>query len=89
MQTRREFLMTSAMCAFVVGSMEDRQSCLSAAEMDRQDCLSSTLLEGDPYIAHVDEHGLGGRSFEAARDHALRFRSTADDRDRFVLGLEI
>jgi hypothetical protein len=88
MQTRREFLTTSAMCVLILG-MEDSQSCLSASEQDRQDCLSSTVLVGDPYTAHADEPGLGGRSFDAARDHALRFRTPDAYRDRFALGLEI
>ena len=48
-----------------------------------------TLLEGDPYTAHVDEQGLGGRTWEAAFEHALRFRGTPEQRDQFVLGLEL
>lgn len=47
------------------------------------------LLDGDPYLAHVDEHGLGGRTWEAAFEHALRFRGTPEQRDQFVLGLEL
>lgn len=48
-----------------------------------------TLFEGDPYLAFVDDGGLGGRTWDEAREHALRFRSTPEERDRYVLGLEI
>jgi len=45
-------------------------------------------LAGDPYLATADGPGLGGRSFQEARDRALRFRTPPAERDRFVLGLE-
>jgi hypothetical protein len=87
MQTRREFLMTSAMCAYALGGAPAFLPAISENDAGRN--AGAPLLHGDPYTAHVDEHGLGGRSFEAARHHALRFRSMPDDRDRFVLGLEV
>jgi hypothetical protein len=80
MQTRREFLMTSAMCVLVAGGSSFEQP---------QETAQPAYLEGDPYTAHADECGLGGRSFDAAREHALRFRTPAFDRDRFALGLEL
>jgi hypothetical protein len=81
--TRREFMiMTSAaMCALPLSHG------WSAAQS--HPAPAPVLFEGDPYTAHVDDHGLGGRSWDDAYEHALRFRSTAADRDRYVLGLEI
>lgn len=81
--TRREFMIvtTAAMCALSV------RDGWSAAQP--QPALEPMLFEGDPYTAHVDDHGLGGRTWVSACEHALRFRSTAADRDRYVLGLEI
>jgi hypothetical protein len=83
MQTRREFLMTSAMCVLISSG-----TLVSRADSTPETGVAPPFLEGDPYTAHADECGLGGRSFDAAREHALRFRSGAADRDRFVLGLE-
>ena len=83
MQTRREFLMTSAMCVLVSGT----PGLLRAGTVSELPA-APPLLEGDPYTAHVDECGLGGRSFDAAREHALRFRTGGWDRDRVALGLE-
>jgi hypothetical protein len=80
-QTRREFLIVSG--AAVIGAT------LSGATPSPVHGSEPTLLEGDPYTAHVDENGLGGRSWNDAYEHALRFRSTPEDRDRYVLGLEI
>jgi hypothetical protein len=45
-------------------------------------------LHGDPYLAGVIESPLAGRDFYEIRHQALRFRTTAEDRDRYVLGLE-
>ena len=85
MQTRREFLITTTACALVTTATP-----VLAVEASRPPSLSAApLLEADPYTCHLDEHGLGGRSFDAALEHALRFRSTPEDRDRFVLGLEV
>lgn len=47
------------------------------------------MIEGDPWLATAPETGLGGHSFEQSRHFALRFRTPAADRDRYVLGLEI
>lgn len=83
--TRREFILTTttAMCAISLGGAGSVLASPLAAR------LEPVLLEGDPYTAHVDDHGLGGRSWEAAYEHALRFRGTPEDRDRYVLGLEL
>jgi hypothetical protein len=80
--TRREFMImtTAAMCAM------SWTTDWSAAP---HHAIEPALFEGDPYTAHVDDHGLGGRTWDDAYEHALRFRSTAADRDRYVLGLEI
>ena len=77
--TRREFLITSttAVCAMSFGLPAFAPRC------------EAFLLEGDPYTAHVDEHGLGGRTWDDAYEHALRFRSTPFQRDQYVLGLEL
>jgi len=45
-------------------------------------------LIGDPYLAGVDDPGLGGRSFAQARERALRFRTPASERDCHALGVE-
>ncbi|HUP49070.1 MAG TPA: hypothetical protein VNA04_09815 [Thermoanaerobaculia bacterium] len=81
-QTRREFLVTSAV---VAGGTVLWAPVAGGGEPVPQ----HEMFEGDPYLATVDDGGLGGRSFEAARDHALRFRTPGADRDRCVLGLEI
>jgi hypothetical protein len=87
MQTRREFLMTSAMCVLISGAPP-----ILAANSEVDDAATigraPLMIEGDPYTAHADENGLGGRSFDAACEHALRFRMPAELRDRYVLGLE-
>jgi hypothetical protein len=84
-QTRREFLVTTGvgMCAFWGLAAAPSASTAVAGHGSRD------LLQGDPYTSHVHDEGLGGRSFDAMREHALRFRSTPDDRDRYVLGLEV
>ena len=87
MQTRREFLMTSAGACALIGaplswSGADSAAAESAALHD------SPFLHGDPYTAHADECGLGG-SFDEMREHALRFRTPDEFRDRLVLGLEV
>ena len=79
--TRREFLITgtTAMCAISLGL----PSFATSAP------LEPFLMEGDPYTAHVDEHGLGGRTWDDAYEHARRFRGTPHHRDQYVLGLEL
>lgn len=84
-QTRREFLITSAAAISVFRSAAAQPP---LSDPKQRPCQAPALLEGDPYTAHVDDHGLGGRSFDQAYHHALRFRSTAEGRDRYVLGLE-
>src|SRR5688572_21126453 len=84
--TRREFMITTttAMCAI---SLSGGEAILSSPRPEVRP--APTLFEGDPYTAHVDDHGLGGRTWDSAYEHALRFRSTAVERDRFVLGWEV
>ena len=47
----------------------------------------TVLIDGDPYTATVPEGGLGGNDFASSRDCAMRFRVSAEERDRYVLGL--
>ena len=84
-QTRREFLVTTGvgMCAIAFPEWSAGFSRHAPAE------AGAPLIEGDPYTAHVHDEGLGGRSFDAMQEHALRFRSTPEDRDRYLLGLEV
>ena len=82
-QTRREFLVTTAVVAggsALLPSIASASPELSAAP---------AMLTGDPYQATVPDSGFGRRSFEEARHYALRFRSTDSDRDRECLGVEI
>jgi hypothetical protein len=83
--TRREFVVTTAAAGAVL--LSTQHAALSIPQPAPR--FEHWLLEGDPYTAHVDECGLGGRTWDEAREHALRFRSTPDDRDRYVLGMEI
>ncbi|HVS33135.1 MAG TPA: twin-arginine translocation signal domain-containing protein [Thermoanaerobaculia bacterium] len=87
MQTRRDFLMTSAAACMLVGAPLSSPG--RAAEGAGEDTGAPFFLRGDPYTAHADECGLGGRSFDSAREHALRFRTPDEFRDRLVLGLEV
>lgn len=48
---------------------------------------ASALMEGDPYAATLHEGGLGGTDFASARHCAMRHRTSAEERDRYVLGL--
>jgi hypothetical protein len=86
--TRREFMIaaTTAVCAV---SLSGGHSLIPGPLAETKHVPEPLLFEGDPYTAHVEDRGLGGRSWEEACEHALRFRSAADDRDRYVLGLEI
>ncbi len=86
--TRREFMITTTTAMCVI-SLSGGHALIADHRAETQYAVELMLLEGDPYTAHVDERGLGGRSWEEACEHALRFRSAADDRDRYVLGLEI
>ena len=81
-QTRREFVVTAAVVAGGAALWTPQAAGEAPA-------IETAMLEGDPYLATVDHGGLGGRSFDAARDHALRFRTPEIDRDRYLLGLEI
>ena len=88
MQTRREFLMTSVAASVLVGTPVSWSAADSAADCAGDD-IRAPYLQGDPYTAHADECGLGGTSFDAMREHAFRFRTPDDFRDRLVLGLEV
>ena len=44
-------------------------------------------LHGDAFLSAVARPGLPGRSIEEVRHLALRLRTPAVDRDRYVLGL--
>lgn len=87
--TRREFIIASTTAICAVSTVRDSLIAASAPPGSTPAMCESFLLQGDPYTAHVDEHGLGGRSWDAAFEHAQRFRSTADERDRYVLGWEV
>ncbi len=85
-QSRREFLITSAAALAAVATVN-----LSASPPDQADAFGEpepAWIHGDPYTASACGGGLGGRSFEASRAQALRFRMPAEERDRYVLGLE-
>ena len=82
-QTRREFLVTTAV---VAGGSALLPSMASATPERPAD---ATMLIGDPYRATVPDAGFGRRSFDEARHYALRFRSTDSDRDFEFLGVEI
>ena len=81
-QTRREFLVTTAVVAGAAAAWP------AMAEVPPEAAGEHVMLAGDPYLATVDDSALGG-SFEAARQRAQRFRTTDADRDCYVLGLEV
>jgi hypothetical protein len=89
-QTRRDFLYTSAaaLCVTAVGSIESKAATLTTECSSSSPC-DPDWIHGDPYLATADHVGLGGRSWEEARDQFARFRMPPDERDRYVLGLEI
>ncbi|HUP43875.1 MAG TPA: twin-arginine translocation signal domain-containing protein [Thermoanaerobaculia bacterium] len=61
--TRREFLVTSAIAA---------GGAVLARPAQSDPVVPHEMFDGDLYRA---EHGLGGRSFDEARDNAVRFRN--------------
>ena len=83
--TRREFLAAGAAAASAaaLGSPADA---LAPAGRLRD---APNYLVGDPYRSAIEAPGLGGRSFESARQRALLWRAPAAERDRLYLGLEI
>lgn len=83
-QTRREFVVTTAVVAGGTVLLASAPSTVNAAPAPAPE-----MFEGDPYLGFVDDGSLRGRTFEQARHHALRFRTPAEERDRLVLGLEI
>ncbi|HVT43364.1 MAG TPA: twin-arginine translocation signal domain-containing protein [Thermoanaerobaculia bacterium] len=82
---RREFLVLTgtAACATAAGGLTLTGPIPSPLRTE------PAMIEGDPWLATAPETGLGGHSFEQSRHFALRFRTPAADRDRYVLGLEI
>jgi len=83
--SRREFVIATTAAA-----------CATALTVDSPRADSPSIpndgpawIEGDPYSAHAAGPGLGGRSFEAAKHQALATRLPADERDRYLLGLEL
>ena len=82
-QTRREFLVTTAV---VAGGSALLPSIVSASP---EPASAPVMLAGDPYQATVPDGGFGRLALDDARQHALRFHSTGLDRDREFLGLEI
>jgi hypothetical protein len=82
--TRREFLVSAALLPSVAVAVRP-------ATVASPTCLphdDPAYLVGDPYLATVDDHCLGGRDFADARERAFRFRSPAFERDRHALGLD-
>ncbi|HVR42372.1 MAG TPA: hypothetical protein VMS56_02905 [Thermoanaerobaculia bacterium] len=88
--TRRDFLIRSGLALSVaaVGPVGLRGS-EAAAVAPRAPAAEPGWIAGDPYTASACPGGLGGRSFDAAREQALRFRMPDRERDRILLGLEI
>ena len=82
-QTRREFLVTTAV---VAGGTALLPQIVTAQQPP---ALEPAMLTGDAYGATVVDGGFGKRSLDEARQHALRFRSTELDRDREFLGVEV
>lgn len=89
-QTRRDFLYTSAaaLCVTAVATVDSAASPLPLPGVEPA-AASPDWIEGDPYLATAGHVGLGGRSWDEAREQFERFRCTAADRDRYVLGVEI
>jgi len=88
-QTRREFLITSAAALSVAAAPLDADTDPVSARGPAPHPTEPAWMVGDPYIASACTAGFGGRSFDAARDHALRFRMPDHERDRLLLGLEL
>jgi hypothetical protein len=82
-QTRREFLVTTAV---VAGGTAFLAPIVTAQPPV---ALQPAMMIGDAYGATVVDGGFGRRSLDEARQHALRFRSTDSDRDREFLGVEV
>ena len=48
-----------------------------------------TWIHGDPYSGSVLESPRSGETFDEAFDFAMRYRTEPEERDRYVLGLEL
>ena len=69
---RRTFLVSSSVVAGAVALSSDAAANLIAPPALQYD--DPCYLHGDALTAHVVEPGLGGHSWELAREHALRHR---------------
>ncbi len=83
--TRREFL-SAGVAAASAAALGSPAVALVPARGLRD---APNYLVGDPYRSAIEAPGLGGRSFESARQRALLWRAPAAERDRLYLGLEI
>jgi len=84
--TRREFLVATSLAALADPPVAAAPAAPTPGVLPSE---SPACLVGDPYLATVPDPGLGGDSFGALRDYALRFGSGATDRDRHVLGVDL
>ncbi len=78
--------MTSVAACALVGTP---WSAADSAAAESAALHGNAFLHGDPYTAHADDCGLGRGSFDELREHAFRFRTPDDFRDRLVLDLEV
>lgn len=85
--TRREFLVTTGLGAVAAAAVDPAHVLAPAAAAPPM--RDPRWLVGDPYLATALHPGLGSGSFDALRDHALRFRTPGAERDRQALGVEI
>ena len=86
---RREFIAIVACSAAILPAVTPASSRPAGGRRDGRLEGGVTLFDGDPYLACVDDGGLGGGTWDEAYEHALRFRSTPEERDKYVLGLEL
>lgn len=84
--TRREFLVTAGVSAVAAAAGPAQAIAPEAPPLPHDD---PRWLVGDPHLAAALGPGLGGGSFDALREHALRFRTPTAQRDHAALGVEI
>ena len=84
--TRREFLVTAGVSAVAAAAGPTQAIAPEAPPLPLDD---PRWLVGDPHLATALGPGLGGGSFEALREHALRFRTPAAERDLAALGVDV
>ncbi|MBI3932798.1 MAG: twin-arginine translocation signal domain-containing protein [Acidobacteria bacterium] len=83
--TRRDFLRTTGVVAGAA-TLTPAGAWPAAPAAPPLPVDPPAFLQGDPYLAAVVEPGLGGGTFDAMRDQALRFRTPPALRDDLVLG---